>query len=108
MEPDASGASVNSEVKAKVPEYVRSWFAQINIGHLLLILIALHHFALSFPSDTSGTNGRVFDESFYTGAAQDLLHGIPGNLEHPFFGKVWGVLGISLFGNNFFGWRVFY
>ncbi|HYR04843.1 MAG TPA: glycosyltransferase family 39 protein [Nitrososphaerales archaeon] len=99
---------MNSEVKARAPDYVRSLFAQINIGHLLLILITLHLFALSFPSDTSNGNGRVFDESFYTKAAQDLMNGVPGNLEHPFFGKVWGVLGISLFGFNFFGWRIFY
>ncbi len=29
-------------------------------------------------------------------------------MEHPFFGKVWGALGISIFGDNFFGWRIFY
>jgi dolichyl-phosphate-mannose--protein O-mannosyl transferase len=99
---------VNSEVKATVPGYIRSLPARINIGHLLLILLALHLFALSFPSDTSNGGGRVFDESFYVPAAQDLLHGVASNLEHPFFGKAWGVLGISLFGNNFFGWRIFY
>lgn len=50
----------------------------------------------------------VFDESFYVPATLDLLHGVPSNLEHPFFGKLWGALGISIFGDNFFGWRIFY
>lgn len=80
----------------------------LNVGHLLLLIFALHLFALSFPSDTSNGNGRVFDESFYVPASLDLLHGVASNLEHPFFGKVWGVLGISIFGDNFFGWRIFY
>lgn len=80
----------------------------INIGHLLLIIFALHLFALSFPSDTSNGNGMVFDEAYYVPASLDLLHGVANNLEHPFFGKVWGALGISVFGDNFFGWRILY
>ncbi len=80
----------------------------INIGHLLLAIFALHLFALSFPSDTSDGGGLVFDESYYVPASLDLLHGVASNLEHPFLGKVWGALGISIFGDNFFGWRVFY
>jgi dolichyl-phosphate-mannose--protein O-mannosyl transferase len=80
----------------------------INIGHLLLIIFALHLFALSFPSDTSNGGGMVFDEAYYVPASLDLLHGVANNLEHPFFGKIWGALGIDIFGNNFFGWRIFY
>lgn len=80
----------------------------INIGHLVLIVFALHLFALSFPSDTTNGGGRVFDEAYYVPASLDLLHGVANNLEHPFFGKIWGALGISIFGDNFFGWRVFY
>ncbi len=79
-----------------------------NIGHLVLVIFALHLFALSFPSDTSNGGGRVFDEAFYVPASLDLLHGVPSNLEHPFFGKIWGALGILVFGDNFFGWRIFY
>lgn len=81
---------------------------KIDIGHLLIILFALHLFALSFPSDTSNGGGMVFDEAYYVPASLDLLHGIASNLEHPFFGKFWGSLGIGIFGNNFFGWRIFY
>lgn len=79
-----------------------------NIGHLLLIIFALHLFALSFPSDTSNGGGLVFDEAYYVPASLDLLHGVANNLEHPFFGKVWGALGIAIFGDNFFGWRILY
>jgi len=79
-----------------------------NIGHLLLIIFALHLFALSFPSDTSNGGGLVFDEAYYVPASLDLLHGVANNLEHPFFGKIWGALGIAVFGDNFFGWRFLY
>lgn len=79
-----------------------------NIGHLLLILFVLHIFAMSFPNQTSPSPQYVFDEAYYVPAALDLLHLVPSNLEHPFFGKVWAAIGIYLFGNDFFGWRIFY
>jgi len=60
---------------------------------------------MSFPS---GNDQKVFDEAYYTQAAKDLLNFVPSNLEHPFFGKIWGAIGIYLFGNDFFGWRIFY
>ena len=50
----------------------------------------------------------VFDEAYYVPASKDLLALVPSNLEHPFFGKIWGALGIYLFGSDFFGWRIFY
>jgi len=99
---------VKLEPARAVLGYLKRAAGEVNIAHLLLVLFALHLFALSFPSDTSNGGGRVFDEAFYVPTAQDLLHGVPSNLEHPFFGKVWGALGISIFGDNFFGWRIFY
>jgi 4-amino-4-deoxy-L-arabinose transferase-like glycosyltransferase len=81
---------------------------EINISHLMLLIFALHLFALSFPSDTSNGGGLVFDEAYYVPASLAILHGIASNLEHPFFGKIWGALGISIFGDNFFGWRILY
>src|SRR5438445_8232876 len=99
---------VKLEPAKAVLGYLKRAAAEINITHLILILFALHLFSLSFPSDTSNGGGRVFDEAFYVPASQDLLHGVASNLEHPFFGKVWGALGISVFGDNFFGWRIFY
>jgi len=88
--------------------WLRGAVSGINIGHLLLVIFALHLFALSFPSDTASGAGRVFDESYYVPASLNLLNGTASNLEHPFFGKIWGALGISVFGDNFFGWRIFY
>ncbi len=88
--------------------YLRAKIESLNIGHLLLLLLGLHLFAMSFPSDTSNNQGRVFDEAYYVQASLDLLHLNASNLEHPFFGKIWGALGIYLFGNNFFGWRILY
>jgi 4-amino-4-deoxy-L-arabinose transferase-like glycosyltransferase len=87
---------------------LRRMLRGFNIGHLLLIIFALHLFALSFPSDTSNGGGLVFDEAYYVPASLDLLHGVANNLEHPFFGKIWGALGIAVFGDNFFGWRFLY
>ncbi|HYB04538.1 MAG TPA: glycosyltransferase family 39 protein, partial [Nitrososphaerales archaeon] len=78
-----------------------------NIGHLMLILLVLHVFAMSFPNGNNPPQ-YVFDEAYYVPAGQDLLHLVASNLEHPFFGKVWVALGIYLFGNDFFGWRIFY
>lgn len=103
-----SGMSMKLPFKVAIPSYIRNAAEKFNISHLLLTLFALHLFALSFPNDTSNGGGRVFDEAYYVPAALDLLHGVPSNLEHPFFGKVWGALGIGLFGNNFFGWRILY
>jgi 4-amino-4-deoxy-L-arabinose transferase-like glycosyltransferase len=90
--------------------WLGSSLRSFSIGHLLLILFALHLFAMSFPNDGTGSNsnGRVFDEVYYVAASQDLLNLKASNLEHPFFGKIWGALGIRLFGSDFFGWRIFY
>ena len=89
---------VKLEPAKAVLGYLKRAGSEVNIGHLLLILFALHLFALSFPSDTSNGGGRVFDEGFYVPAAQDLLHGVASNLEHPFFAKVWGALGLVSLG----------
>lgn len=79
--------------------------SKIDIGHLLLALLALHLFAMSFPN---GSKDYVFDESYYVPAAKYLLNGVASNLEHPFFGKIWGAIGIYLFGSDFFGYRILY
>lgn len=92
-------------LSTQISSYMKSKFSSLNIGHLLLLLLGLHLFAMSFPN---GSTDYVFDEAYYVPAAKDLLALVPNNLEHPFFGKLWGALGIYLFGNNFFGWRIFY
>ncbi len=83
---------------------LRRKLLSFNIGHLLLLLLGLHLFAVSFPSEKGLT---VFDEFYYVKASKDLLNLVASNVEHPFFGKVFGALGIYLFGDNFFGWRIF-
>ncbi len=100
-------------VWGKFVDYMSGVAQQINIGHLLLLFLGLHLIAMAFPS---GSTDYVFDECYYVGSssscnnhfAQDLLNGVVSNLEHPFFGKVPAALGIALFGNDWFGWRIFY
>ncbi len=49
----------------------------------------------------------MFDETHYVPAAQALLDlGAPRNQEHPLLGKELIALGMKLFGDNPFGWRV--
>lgn len=67
----------------------------------MLISLALHLLAIGFPSD-----GTVFDETYYVKAANDILEGVASNPEHPFVGKLWGAIGIAIFGDNWFGWRI--
>jgi 4-amino-4-deoxy-L-arabinose transferase-like glycosyltransferase len=96
---------------SRVLKSVEAVLSKFDIAHLLIILLGLHLYAMSFPSGSicTGSNGDcVFDESYYVPAAKDLLNGVASNIEHPFFGKIWGTIGIYLFGNDFFGWRIFY
>lgn len=96
-------------LRDQIKDFVIGKFSSFNIGHLLLILFGLHLFAMSFPNNIANSGSDyVFDEAYYVPAANDLLHLVPSNLEHPFFGKIWGAIGIYLFGNDFFGWRIFY
>lgn len=109
-EPQASPEmQETTTLQRQVERFLVGKFGSVNIGHLLLLLLGLHLFAMSFPNSS---NAYVFDEAYYVGSSghfdQNLLQLIPSNLEHPFFGKVWGALGIFLFGDNFFGWRIFY
>ena len=91
--------------RERIAGFLKNSVRSFNIGHLLLLLLGLHLFAMSFPN---GSGDYVFDESYYVPAAKDLLKFIPSNLEHPFFGKIWGAFGIYIFGDNFLGWRIFY
>jgi dolichyl-phosphate-mannose--protein O-mannosyl transferase len=91
--------------------YFKSKFQSVNIGHLLALLLGLHLLAIAFPSGNSCSGSGaacVFDEAYYVPSANDLLNGVAANIEHPFLGKIFGAAGIFLFGNNFFGWRIFY
>lgn len=72
----------------------------ISIRELILIWLAIHLLLITQP------NAPVFDEAYYTKAARDLLQGVASNIEHPFLGKAWGALGMLIFGDNAFGWRI--
>jgi len=72
----------------------------ITIRELILIWFAIHLLLITQP------NSPVFDEAYYTQAARDLLKGVASNIEHPFLGKAWGALGMLIFGDNAFGWRI--
>jgi 4-amino-4-deoxy-L-arabinose transferase-like glycosyltransferase len=72
----------------------------ITIRELILIWLAIHLLLITQP------NSPVFDEAYYTQAARDLLKGVASNIEHPFLGKAWGALGMVIFGDNAFGWRI--
>ncbi len=74
-------------------------------------LIALALFALAamlFLINIAQPPEIAFDEFWYVPAARDLVHlDRDSNLEHPLFAKQIIALGIILFGDNAFGWRVF-
>ena len=79
------------------------------MGPILIALISfgLRLFHLGQPK------GLVFDEIYYVDGARDLLHhGVevtgsgPEFIVHPSVGKWCIALGIKLFGNHEFGWRI--
>jgi len=84
---------------SEAPDHPRdpmAWHAAIALGFLALCLVRL-----DIPSKP------FFDEVHYLPAARALiaLSG-PANVEHPLLGKELIALGISLFGDNPFGWRI--
>lgn len=90
------------EERLKLTSGIKSVLSRFNIRELLLLSLVLHLLVIGFPSD----GGKVFDEAFYVPAANDILNRVPSNPEHPFLGKLWGSIGIAIFGNNWFGWRI--
>lgn len=75
--------------------------SRLNISHLLLLLLALHLFAASFPSD----GGMIFDEAHYVKASIATLNGEAANVEHTPLTKIFIALSINIFGDYWFGWR---
>lgn len=78
------------------------------------LLVTLFGGILRF-ANVASPQGKVFDEVYYVGGAQQLLaNGVEFNLEkkaadfvvHPPFGKWIIALGIKIFGDSEFGWRV--
>lgn len=79
---------------------LKPFVEHFQISHLLLIVFALHMLQIGFPVD-----GKVFDEAHYTTASELTLKGIAANAEHPPLAKIFGAIGIAIFGSNWFGWR---
>jgi dolichyl-phosphate-mannose--protein O-mannosyl transferase len=81
------------------PEHRRDPLAW-NLG-VALAFLALACFRLTIPSKP------FFDEEHYVPAARVMLAlSHPVNTEHPLLGKELIALGIGLFGDNPFGWRI--
>lgn len=83
----------------RAPDHPRDpigWHAALAIGFFVLCLIRL-----AVP------NTPYFDEVHYLPAARALLDGSEYlNREHPLLGKELIALGIALFGDNAWGWRI--
>ena len=84
----------------RAPEQPRDplkWCAALAIAFWVLVL-----WNLGIPTEP------YFDEVHYLPAARDLLaQSDYSNREHPLFGKEMIALGIALFGDNPWGWRLF-
>jgi 4-amino-4-deoxy-L-arabinose transferase-like glycosyltransferase len=74
---------------------------RVSIIHIFLIVLALHLFIMSTPSE-----GFVFDESHYIPAAKDTVHFIAANAEHTPLSKLVIGWSITVFGDWWFGWRI--
>jgi len=79
----------------------RTIISKFNIGHLLLISLALHLFVMCFPND----GGMVFDEVHYVKATEAHLQGIGANAEHSPLVKVFMSFMFRIFGDYWFTWR---
>jgi len=69
---------------------------------IVIAILAVHFSIIMQPTEL------VFDEQHYVTEARSILQGDDDlHWEHPPLGKLFIVLGIFLFGDNPFGWRVF-
>ncbi len=72
------------------------------IALLLLIYLGLHLLIIGFPRD------YVFDEYWYIPSAKRIMQdGVDLRPEHPPLAQVLMATGITLFGDNPLGWRIF-
>jgi 4-amino-4-deoxy-L-arabinose transferase-like glycosyltransferase len=82
-------------------EQIYSFVKKINIAHILLVVLVLHAFLLSIPSD-----GKIFDESAYVPASIATVNGIAANAEHTPLSKLVIGWSIQAFGDWWFAWRI--
>jgi len=110
--------AVSLQISIDFRSMFRTAWARINelagkftITYFLLLYFAAHMLQIGFPGGTgtcasaSSSYQCVFDEAYVVQDAVNLLHGIgTGRLPLP---SMFGALGISIFGNDPFGWRIF-
>lgn len=115
-----SSASVVAGLAYAVLSYPAYRKTLLLLTLIVLGILAAHLYTINLPntancSDSSkGVQGCIMDEVYYVPAAQTMLSGEKCapyadncNLEHPFLSKAFIAAGISIFGNNTFGWRIF-
>jgi 4-amino-4-deoxy-L-arabinose transferase-like glycosyltransferase len=75
-------------------------------ANILIYPIIALGIALRILINTLAGNVMISDEVFYAGAANNLLHGVAANFEHPPLVKliIAGAIGIA--GNNWLAWRL--
>ena len=74
---------------------------EVLIYPLLVVVFILH----ALISVMAG-GVQIFDEKYYVPAANNLLHGVADNFEHPPLVKLIMAASISLFGDNGVAWRL--
>jgi hypothetical protein len=81
--------------------YLKAIAKKLNIVHIFLIVLALHLFIMSTPSD-----GFIFDEAHYVPASRDTINMIAANAEHTPLSKMFIGWSIQAFGDWWFAWRL--
>lgn len=71
-----------------------------------LVALAAVVFLLHLAIIDKPPKSYVFDEAYYVPAARCLINGTVCNVEHPPLAKALIALGIQVFGDNGFGWRL--
>lgn len=104
-------------VEAERLERLRSWAKIDRLRSRLLdltpIILALTVLALKLMiintpgPEPNGGEGFVFDEAHYVPAIRQMLNGSAANNEHPPLSKALMMLGVTIFGDNPVGWRIF-
>jgi hypothetical protein len=77
-----------------------SLIKRFGIGHLLLLALALHMFAIASTPDS-----MVFDEVHYVPAAEATLNLQAANMEHTPLVKIIVAFSMRIFGDWWFAWR---
>ena len=80
---------------------LRRYSHEACLGALVLVVLGAHLAICNTPRDSF-----IFDEAYYVPAARSLLAGVVSNVEHPPLAKALIALGIRVFGDEGFAWRL--